>query len=1520
MDGPSSLQVQAAHVGGRGGMGLASVHPAAGHLWLPSIYAQKTEANLELLLSLVSHISADGWLAAASIYGTVAGLFAVWTLTDKPLIPLRNCWQLHAKEALLLLLSATTAVQLGIQLTSGSRRADDSATAWAEIGASLVTIVSLSVVFYLNRLEHSRLRCASTVALLYWLVLPIGLVAKLHSLHLRQVYLTNSTYYGAVCIACGLAMAQLLLESSWRNSTRSQKGGFINNECLLDSSNLFSVLAFSWVTPLMRLGYKMPLEDYHLWDLPRTLAAPFTGSSFEECWRTRRSYGRPASAVIFALIRALGLQYAVAGLIKLLGDLCIFGQPLLLSSLLAFIASHDERPRGDVIATGARIVLSIFGLAVLQTVLTHQYLQMVANTSIRAKGGLMAAIYNKSLRLSHESRSCRPTGDIVNHMAVDTQYIQDLIPMAHQLWSAPLQIVLCALALYRLVGWALLAAAIVTLLMLPLNGWITSAMLNIQEQVMRARDSRSRIVSEMVNNIKAIKLHAWTSAMLKRLGSLRRDHELRTLLKMGTVHSAATLSMVAAPFFMSCGTFAWYALIDKKRLTAEIVFPVLALFQLLGVPLAYLPMSMTLVAQAGVASRRIGAFLSEGEVQQDATVFEEATDLPGDETVLVRQGEFSWQFDDDLGNTLDDINLTVRNGQLCAMVGEVGAGKSSLLHAILGEMHKTRGSVVVRGSVAYASQQPWLLHGTVRDNILFGQPFDKDFYQQTIAACALLEDLAQLPQGDATVIGERGLGISGGQKARVALARAVYARADVYLLDDCLSAVDAHVGRHLIYHVLGPQGLLRTKTRILATNTTAVLTCADYIYLLQQGAIVEASSPKTASFDPESRIGRLLAKDSGNGAVEAAEEVRGISLPVDVGPAVEESRKRWSETTVGTLIEGEGEAAQSTNHSDRQRDEESHTPIHGELKSLSSREVKWEVYAHYAKAVGFDAVVLYSVSLIAAQAIQMGSTLWLKRWAETNALENNRANSTVYIGVYMALGLGSSFISFAQSLIFWIACATRASRKIHERLAEAVFASPMSFFDATPAGRITNRFLGDMSRVDEALGRSINMVLTNILRTFFTLGIVSVSTPAFTLLIIPLVVVYLWVQRYYIRTSRELRRHESATRSPVYAHFQESLHGISTIRAYRQQARFGRVNEARVDAHLRALFPSACVNHWLGIRLEMLGALVLLSSAGFSVLTIARGLPLSPGLVGLAMSYCLQITTSLNAVVRQSVEAQLNIVSLERVLEYTHLPSEAAEVVEDCRPGMGWPTEGAVTLDHYSARYRSDLGLVLDDVSVDIRPGEKIGVVGRTGAGKSSLGLALFRIIEPVAGSAHIDGADISAMGLSDLRSRLAIIPQDGALFEGTLRQNLDPGNEHLDSDLWNSIYEAGLAPFVLQRGGGLDTKIYEGGSNLSQGQRQLVSLARVMLNPSNVVVLDEATASMDAATDERVQAKLKSPLFNNRTVITIAHRIDTVLDYDRILSLERGRVVEFGPPAELLRRQGLFYSLAKEARLVEEP
>lgn len=441
--------------------------------------------------------------------------------------------------------------------------------------------------------------------------------------------------------------------------------------------------------------------------------------------------------------------------------------------------------------------------------------------------------------------------------------------------------------------------------------------------------------------------------------------------------------------------------------------------------------------------------------------------------------------------------------------------------------------------------------------------------------------------------------------------------------------------------------------------------------------------------------------------------------------------------------------------------------------------VKWSVYGEYAKMNDPFAVAVYLFALLAAQCAQIGGNVWLKNWAETNGKAGGNPDVGKYIGIYFAFGIGSSTLTVCQTLILWIFCSIEASRKLHERMAKAIFRSPMSFFDTTPAGRILNRFSSDIYRVDEVLARTFNMLFVNLAKSGFTLAVVSYGTPAFISVIIPLGVMYIWIQRYYLRSSRELKRLDSVSRSPIYAHFQESLGGITTIRAYRQQQRFLLENEWRVDSNLKAFFPSISANRWLAIRLEFIGAVVILASAGFAIISVSNHSGLKPGMVGLTMSYALQITSSLNWIVRQTVEVETNIVSVERVLEYARLPSEAPEINPRNRPPASWPAHGAITFNNYSARYREGLDLVLKDIKLDIKSHEKIGVVGRTGAGKSSLTLALFRLIEPSGGNITIDNINTSSIGLLDLRRRLAIIPQDAALFEGTVRDNLDPGHVH---------------------------------------------------------------------------------------------------------------------------------------------
>ncbi|KAI7379507.1 ATP-binding cassette glutathione S-conjugate transporter, partial [Hortaea werneckii] len=559
----------------------------------------------------------------------------------------------------------------------------------------------------------------------------------------------------------------------------------------------------------------------------------------------------------------------------------------------------------------------------------------------------------------------------------------------------------------------------------------------------------------------------------------------------------------------------------------------------------------------------------------------------------------------------------------------------------------------------------------------------------------------------------------------------------------------------------------------------------------------------------------------------------------------------------------------------------------------------------------------YLLMLVGAQTAQVGGSVWLKQWSEVNSRYGSNPDVGKYIGIYFAFGIGGAALVVLQTLILWIFCSIEASRKLHERMAYAIFRSPMSFFETTPSGRILNRFSSDIYRIDEVLARTFNMLFANAARAIFTLVVISTSTPVFIALILPLGALYMWIQKYYLRTSRELKRLDSVTRSPIYAHFQESLAGVSTIRAYRQTKRFAMENEWKVDANLRAYFPSISANRWLAVRLEFLGSVIILAAAGFAIVSVTSGSGLSAGLVGLAMSYALQITQSLNWIVRQTVEVETNIVSVERVLEYARLPSEAPEIISKQRPPNSWPSKGGVSFDGYSTRYREGLDLVLKNVNLDIKSHEKIGVVGRTGAGKSSLTLALFRLIEPTSGDITIDDLSTSSMGLLDLRRRLAIIPQDAALFEGTIRDNLDPGHVHDDTELWSVLDHARLRDHVASMDGQLDAQLNEGGSNLSQGQRQLVSLARALLTPSNILVLDEATAAVDVETDAMLQTTLRSNMFKDRTIITIAHRINTILDSDRIVVLEQGEVKEFDTPAELIKTKGLFYELVRESGLL---
>lgn len=1429
--------------------------------------------------------------------------------------PTRKNWTFWTKAALL----ALQVFHLLLLLSNQHFNGWDGSLPFLSLFLTLATIVLVAAPLHYLEYYGSRIPCGSL--LFFWLLSPIGLLLKTYNVYARVGFGTTAQLYlGSTVIALAMFFVewavpkplspQMALARQMRQSP-------------LENADIFSRLTFQWMGPLMRQGYDHYLTEEDMPPLPKGYGAGDSYDDLENEWDKKPN-------LLWAVWKAFGGPFMIGGFFKFIQDILAFAQPRLLGLLIKFVQDYKEKPEDNPLSKGLVLAFAMFAVSIIQTAALHQYFQRAFDTGMKIKAGLTAAIYRKSLKAATRDKS---TGDVVNLMSVDTQRLQDVTQYGQIIWSGPFQIILCLLSLHDLVGNSMWAGVATLLIMIPINAWIAKKQKTLQQAQMKYKDHRTRLTSEILTNMKSLKLYGWEIPFIGRLNRVRNDEELENLKRLGKFSALASFPWQCAPFLVSCTTFAVFVKISDKPLSTDIVFPALALFNLLGFPLAVIPMVITAMIEASVAINRLESYLKAPELQSDAV-----TRLPraverGENDILLKGCTFLWERTPQYKVALDNISLQTFKGDLACIVGKVGAGKSSMLQAILGDLYRECGTAQIKGRVAYVAQVPWIMNATVKDNILFGSKYDEYFYEQTIKACALVDDLAILPDGDQTQVGEKGISLSGGQKARLSLARAVYARADVYLLDDPLSAVDEHVGRHIIDNVLGDSGLLATKTKVLATNSINVLSHADSIMMLSEGKIVETGkyvdvmAAKGPIFKLLNEFGRkkqdsdTLRDDSSNAASVAASASGSPDGPSSSSSIV----SIRDDNTAGSIVKRRGSSHTLRRSSTASFRLPSFNVDSDERKSKHNKEnmeqgkVKWSVYVEYAKASNIRYVILFMSFLVLAMALTTAGNVWLKHWSEVNTEYDGNPHIAFYLGIYLCLGLGASFVTVIQTFIMWMCCIVESAKKLHHDMLISVVRAPMSFFETTPLGRIINRFSNDINKVDQVLGRTFVQFFSNTIKVLFTLIVISWSTPPFILFILPLLFLYVYYQRYYLRTSRELKRLDSVSRSPIFAHFQETLGGVSTIRAYNQQSRFNFVNEARVDQNMEAYFPSVSANRWLAVRLEFIGSIIILAAASFSVLQLKANL-MTPGLIGLSMSYALSITQSLNWIVRMTVEVETNIVSVERILEYSRLKPEAPEFVPDKQPGVDWPEQGGITFHNYSTRYRAGLDLILKQIDLEIKPREKIGIVGRTGAGKSSLTLALFRIIEAAEGFISIDGVDTSQIGLHDLRTRLAIIPQDSQAFEGTVRDNLDPNNDHSDSELWRVLELSHLKKHVKDNmEGGLDAKVKEGGSNFSVGQRQLMCLARALLTPTSILVLDEATAAVDVETDKIIQETIRTE-FKNRTILTIAHRLNTILDSDKIVVLNQGEIAEFDTPAELLKRkESLFYSLCKQGGFVDE-
>uniref|UniRef100_A0A8C2XQZ4 ATP-binding cassette, sub-family C (CFTR/MRP), member 2 n=1 Tax=Cyclopterus lumpus TaxID=8103 RepID=A0A8C2XQZ4_CYCLU len=1201
----------------------------------------------------------------------------------------------------------------------------------------------------------------------------------------------------------------------------------------------------------------------------------------------------PNSWLITTIYKAFKGILFESAFFKLLQDLLAFVSPQLLKLMVSFTQDPSR-----FAWEGYLYAVLLLLVAILQSLVLQQYFQRCFVLGMKVRTAITAAVYKKALVVSNDTRKESTVGEIVNLMSADAQRFNDVTNFIHLLWSCPLQIGLSIVFLWFELGPSVLAGLAVMVLLGPINGLLATKARTIQVKNMKFKDKRLKIMNEILNGIKILKLYAWEPSFQAQVEGIRED-ELNVMRKFAYLTSVSTFIFSCAPALVSLATFAVFVGVSPNNLlTAEKAFTSIALFNILRFPLAMLPMLIAAIVQTTVSRKRLEKFLGGEDLESDIVIFYMCM---YNSAISICDGSFAWERE-------ANVSLDIKPGRLVAVVGAVGSGKSSLMSALLGEMYSTKGFINIQGSLAFVPQQAWIQNATLRDNILFGSSHEERRLQGVIQACALGPDLELLPGSDLTEIGEKGINLSGGQKQRVSLARAAYSQADIYLLDDPLSAVDSHVGKHLFDEVIGPNGLLKDKTRILVTHGVSFLPYVDEIIVLVDGVVSEVGSYNSlrASRGAFSEFLDTYAKEQSN---QTHSEL--FKFPTKY-VFIMFSLLVFSGLFSSVRLRKKSSLKKSDNVSDIKKGQRLI-----ENETMETGKVKFSVYLQYLRAMGWGYTVMVFLVYFTQNVAFIGQNLWLSDWTNDavdyyNMTYPNWKRDT-RVGVFGVLGVAQGVFVFIGTLLLANA-SVDASRILHSRLLNNILRVPMIFFDTTPIGRVVNRFAKDIFTVDEAIPQSFRSWLLCLLGVVGTLFVICLATPFFTIIIIPLAVVYYFVQRFYVATSRQLRRLDSVSRSPIYSHFSETVSGLSVIRAYGHQDRFLKHNETTTDENLKSLYPWIVSNRWLAIRLEFLGNLVVFFAALFAVISRKT---LDSGLVGLSISYALNVTQTLNWLVRMTSELETNIVAVERVSEYAELENEA-KWVTDTRPPEKWPEKGRLQFDNYKVRYRPGLDLVLHGITCDIDSTEKIGIVGRTGAGKSSLTNCLFRIIEASEGRILIDNVDISTIGLHDLRSRLTIIPQDPVLFSGTLRMNLDPFDKFSDEDIWRVLELSHLKDYVAGLQEGLQHEVAEGGENLSVGQRQLLCLARALLRKSRILILDEATAAVDLETDDLIQNTIREE-FSHCTVLTIAHRLHSIMDSSRVMVLDAGKIVEFDSPSNLLQQQGHFYAMATDAGITRE-
>ena len=1143
---------------------------------------------------------------------------------------------------------------------------------------------------------------------------------------------------------------------------------------------------------------------------------------------------------------------------------------------------------------------------------------------------------------------------VINLVGVDSARISDFATYIYIFPGTVLELTLAFGFLIILIGWVpLLAGLAIPAIATPVNAFVSSQYAKAQEDLMKTRDKKMAVVTEALQGIRQIKFSALENNWQRKILEVRRK-ELRTQWRAFKLDTALIAIWLWGPVMLAAVALAVYAIINKS-LSPSVAFTTVSVFEALEMTLAVVPEMITDYFDSKVSATRVEKYLDSAEKEQCT--------MAGS-TIRFQNATISWPSEDDGEDEdqfcLRNLNLDFPSNELSVISGKTGSGKSLLLASILGEADILDGTIEVprappanerfdeqanvgnwylQGAVAFVAQIPWIENATIKDNVLFGLPFDTARYKQTLSACALQKDLEVLPDGELTDIGANGINLSGGQKWRVSLARAVYSRASILILDDVFSAVDANVGRQLFEEALtGDLG--RGRTRILVTHHVGLcLPKTKYTVLLGDGGVLHSGM-----VDELRRSGNLkavLAHDVEEQQGAEDEEQTQSTLEIDDGGGIQ----------LITSLRSDRSRRRASNHEQVAGVNQLQVPKKfTEDEKQEQGAIKLKVYAEYIRASGgLRHWLLILLAFAVCLVVVIGRSWWISVWTrsyqtETVATEyhgpqvlyiqylKKELNAVqidtslwFYLGIYIAWSMAQCVIGTSRYYLVFLA-SLRASKDLFQQLTYSVLHAPLRWLDTIPVGRVLNRFTADFDMIDSHISLNLAFMMHNAMQAISVIiaGVfVSPWMIAFALL---LLVICMRYALRYLTGAREVKRIESNSRSPIFESFGAALMGISTIRAFDKAEIYVQRMYRKIDTYAQAYWHLLLFNRWMGFRLSMVGAVFVTITA--TLIVSIRGVDAS--LAGFALSFALEYTVALVWALREYSNVELDMNAVERIVEYANIPIE--DQSGDPAPAS-WPTEGRLEVSDLVVAYAPDLPPVLKGLNFSIKSNQRVGVVGRTGAGKSSLTLALFRFLEAREGVVLIDGLDISKIRLQDVRSRLAIIPQDPVLFSGTVRTNLDAFDEHNDAELREALERVHLVsetnvssnePSGSTTPSGpnvntnifrkLGSKISEGGLNLSQGQRQLLCLARAIVSRPKIMVLDEATSAVDMETDALIQRSIREE-FQDSTLIVIAHRLSTIADFDKVLVMGEGKVLEYDEPRLLMEREdGEFRKMVEES------